>query len=132
MRVAAWDGWCGACAAERPLVLTRTGRRTVRSWWAGLGDDHLVLTLTCRLCGVGVDVPPHEEDDPEPAPVAEAFPGAPPVDAELRAARQAVADVVAALARRTAAAVPAPRAAADAVGASELELDLLAAGYARA
>lgn len=64
--VAAWQGWCGACAAEGPLVLTRTGRRTPASWWAGDGDDQLPLTLTCRVCGVGVDVPLHEEDDPEP------------------------------------------------------------------
>jgi hypothetical protein len=67
--VATWQGWCGACADERPLVLTRSGRRSVRSWWAGLGDDHLALTLTCRLCGVGVDVPLHEEDDVDPVEV---------------------------------------------------------------
>jgi hypothetical protein len=102
----------GACCARRrrrhlgrlvrrlrrgaPLVLTRTGRRTLASWWAGDGDDLLPLTLTCRLCGVGVDVPLHEEDDVAaegwPEPVLQELPPAglelPPAGQELPPAGQ--------------------------------------------
>lgn len=66
--IARWDGWCGTCAGERPLVLTRTGRWSLRAWWAGSDDEERPLTLTCRLCGVGVLVP-HEDDDPGPEAV---------------------------------------------------------------
>lgn len=62
--VAEWGGWCGACSAERPLVLTRTGRRSLRAWLSATSPPDEVLTLTCRLCGVGAVVPA-EDDDPE-------------------------------------------------------------------
>ena len=149
--VASWDGWCGDCAAERPLVLTRTGRRSLRAWWDGADD--LPLTLTCKVCGVGVDVPLHEEDDPEvveetvvpvvaapvppvveepawrpvlvgepdPAPV----PVAPHDDAQLQAGRQAVADVLAALVASASASTPA---AAPADARTDDALHLLAGG----
>ena len=68
--VAEWDGWCGACAADRPLVLTRTGRQRLRTWLTGAAADSRPLVLTCRLCGTCVDVP-LEQDDP---PVAETLP----------------------------------------------------------
>jgi len=73
VRVAEWDGWCGACAAARPLVLTRTGRQRVRTWLAGAADDSRPLTLTCRLCGTGVGVP-LEQDDPPVVVAVERFP----------------------------------------------------------
>lgn len=74
VRVAEWDGWCGACAAERPLVLTGTGGRGLRGWLTRLGAEARVLVLTCRLCGVGAVVPPREDDtDVE---VDERLPGA--------------------------------------------------------
>jgi hypothetical protein len=62
--VAEWRGWCGSCTAERPLVLTRTGPRTLRAWLSASSHAEELLTLTCRLCGVGVVVP-REDDDPE-------------------------------------------------------------------
>jgi len=62
--VAEWDGWCGACAADRPLVLTRTGRQRFRTWLTGAADGSRPLVLTCRLCGVGVDVPLEQDDPP--------------------------------------------------------------------
>jgi hypothetical protein len=126
VRVAEWDGWCGACAADRPLVLTRTGRQRLRTWLAGAADDSRPLVLTCRLCGTGVDVP-LERDDPapvvdhEPAPVAPvpsqrtpdavALPvpapapaAAPTPSPELTAGRQVVAQALGALlAQRSAA-----------------------------
>ena len=137
VRVAEWDGWCGACAAERPLVLTRTGRQRLRTWLTGAADDSRPLVLTCRLCGTGVDVP-LERDDPPPfeaparreelpaepavetAPTAQVpvvtappvLPPAPAPSAELTAGRQAVAQALGTLLaqRSTAAAVvqPAP------------------------
>jgi hypothetical protein len=128
--VSEWDGWCGACAAERPLVLTRTGRQRLRTWLTGAADDSRPLLLTCRLCGTGVDVPLERDDPPvvvtaqEPplvpsqrtplpeADVVEVLPAAPaPVRpsaaaAELTAGRQAVAQALGRLlAERTAAAV---------------------------
>ena len=63
VRVAEWDGWCSSCAAERPLVLTRTGRLGLRSWLTGVVDPDQTLILTCRLCGVCGPVP-YEQDDP--------------------------------------------------------------------
>ena len=122
VRVAEWDGWCGACAADRPLVLTRTGRQRLRTWLAGAADDSRPLVLTCRLCGTGVDVP-LERDDPAPfeerleheqapalpvpspqAPVVAALPApapapaAPPASSpELTAGRQVVAQALGAL-----------------------------------
>ena len=60
--VAEWDGWCGTCADERPLVLTRTGRSGPLSWWPAAGSRTGPLTLACRLCGVGVPVPAEEDD----------------------------------------------------------------------
>ena len=62
--VAEWSGWCGACSAERPLVLTRTGPRSLRAWLRGYSSAQDLLTLTCRLCGVG-DIVPREDEDPE-------------------------------------------------------------------
>ena len=62
--VAEWSGWCGACAAERPLVLTRTGSRSLRAWLRASSSADEQLTLTCRLCGVGGEVP-REDEDPE-------------------------------------------------------------------
>ena len=128
VRVAEWDGWCGACAAERPLVLTRTGRQRLRTWLTAAADDSRPLVLTCRLCGTGVDVP-LERDDPPPAetphelveeqptvptvvvpappvPVVAAAPAlpTPATDAELTGGRQAVASALGALlAQRSAA-----------------------------
>jgi len=81
--VAQWDGWCGACAVERPLVLTRSGRLGLRTWLTAPVTETRPLTLTCRLCG-GCSVVPAEHDDPpvlvEPddAPTASEAP-APPV-----------------------------------------------------
>jgi hypothetical protein len=114
--VAQWDGWCGACAADRPLALTRTGRQHLRTWLTGAADDSRPLTLTCRLCGTGVVVPLERDDPPvvatvveepapEPAAVTLTEPGTPdvvlpdvelptapvaPADAEYEAARQRV------------------------------------------
>jgi hypothetical protein len=68
VRVAEWDGWCGACAGERPLVLTRTGRQRLRTWLTGAADDSRPLVLTCRLCGTGVDVPLERDDPPVETP----------------------------------------------------------------
>ena len=120
VRVAEWDGWCGACAADRPLVLTRTGRQRLRTWLTGAADDSRPLVLTCRLCGTGVDVP-LERDDPAPfeerlehepapaqpvpslpAPVVAAVPVPAPATApapspELTAGRQVVAQALGAL-----------------------------------
>ena len=127
--VAQWDGWCGACAADRPLVLTRTGRQRVRTWLTGAADDSRPLTLTCRLCGTGVDVPLERDDPPvlvsAPEPVAALPPVAAPAPsgtaavqaeplpvpaqdgaAELAAGRQAVAQALGGLlAQRSAIAV---------------------------
>ncbi len=61
--VATWDGWCGACAVERPLVLTRSGRLGLRTWLTAPVVETRPLTLTCRLCG-NSDVVPTEADDP--------------------------------------------------------------------
>ena len=122
VRVAEWDGWCGACAADRPLVLTRTGRQRLRTWLAGAADDGRPLVLTCRLCGTGVDVP-LERDDPPPfeeqhepeqapalpvpslqAPVVAALPASEPAAAappapspDLTAGHQVVAQALGAL-----------------------------------
>lgn len=130
--VAEWDGWCGACAADRPLVLTRTGRQGLRSWLTGAADDSRPLLLTCRLCGTGVDVPLEQDDPPvvlspeEPvrvpsqASASEDTVDAPPVAApppvtadvsaaELTAGRRVVAHALAGLlAQRAATAVTAP------------------------
>lgn len=131
--VSQWDGWCGACAAERPLVLTRTGRQRLRTWFKGAADDSRPLVLTCRLCGTGVDVPLEQDDPPvvqsstgpeallEPPPAVEVATPVPvqqtstqplrsePVlapTAELTAARQDLAHALGALlAARTAEAV---------------------------
>ncbi len=136
VRVAAWDGWCGACAAERPLVLTRTGRQRLRTWLTGAADDSRPLVLTCRLCGQGVDVP-LERDDPPPAewpqergaagvaalttsPAAvqaagtvhvpePALPVTAPLATGLSAARQDLAQALGALLARRAAAAPVPQ-----------------------
>lgn len=128
--VAQWDGWCGACAADRPLVLTRTGRQRVRTWLTGAADDSRPLTLTCRLCGTGVDVPLERDDPPVlvtsevPEPVALTPTVAAPVPAEaarttstaalapasateLTAGRQAVAQALGGLLQQRAAAAPA-------------------------
>jgi hypothetical protein len=128
--VAQWDGWCGACAADRPLVLTRTGRQRLRTWLTGAADDSRPLTLTCRLCGTGVDVPLERDDPPvlvtseEPVavrptvvpsvPLAVAVaPTAPlPVPATVDAAaltagRQAVAQALGGLLAQRSAAAPA-------------------------
>ena len=124
--VSEWDGWCGACAAERPLVLTRTGRQRLRTWLTGAADDSRPLVLTCRLCGTGVDVPLEQDDPPVVAtwaapevPVAAPVPvlvaevphaePAPVPAGELTAARQGVAHALGALlaARTAEAAVPA-------------------------
>lgn len=117
VRVAEWDGWCGACAADRPLVLTRTGRQRLRTWLTGAADDSRPLVLTCRLCGTGVDVP-LERDDPAPfvdhesapalpvpsqrepvvAALPVAAPAAPPAPSpELTTGRQVVAQALGAL-----------------------------------
>ena len=128
VRVAEWDGWCGACAADRPLVLTRTGRQRLRTWLTGAADDSRPLVLTCRLCGTGVDVPLERDDPPPfeerfeerleqapalpvpslPAPVVAAalpVPVSPPaLSPELTAGRQVVAQALGALlAQRSAA-----------------------------
>ena len=134
--VSEWDGWCGACAAERPLVLTRTGRQRLRTWLTGAADDSRPLVLTCRLCGTGVDVPLEQDDPPvvatwaepevpvtAPVPVAEAPPAevvpVPAPMAELTSARQGVAHALGALlaARTAEAAAPAVVAAPVAVAA---------------
>ena len=123
--VAQWDGWCGACAAERPLVLTRTGRQRLRTWLTGAADDSRPLVLTCRLCGSCVDVPLEQDDPPvvvtepewlpaEPVALAEALPDVPEAavtavleqvsGAELTVGRQAVAQALGALLAQRAAA----------------------------
>ena len=89
--VAEWDGWCGACAADRPLVLTRTGRQRLRTWLTGAADDSRPLVLTCRLCGTGVDVP-LEQDDP-PVVVAEQEPAWQPAEQAGSAGPETVAPV---------------------------------------
>jgi hypothetical protein len=135
--VAEWDGWCGACAADRPLVLTRTGRQRLRTWLTGAADDSRPLTLTCRLCGTGVDVPLEQDDPPVvataevrewataersvvaeapdveepavvPAPLPAPVPSAPTV-AELAGGRQAVAQALRALLSQRRAAAPVPQ-----------------------
>ena len=78
--VAEWDGWCGACAADRPLVLTRTGRQRLRTWLTAAADDSRPLLLTCRLCGTGVAVP-LEQDDP-PVVLSQEEPARPPAPVE--------------------------------------------------
>jgi len=128
--VAEWDGWCGACAADRPLVLTRTGRQRLRTWLTGAADDSRPLVVTCRLCGTGVPVPLEQDDPPvvlgvddlEQAPTepsverVEAGPTEVPaggadvvsrtVDADAAAGHRAVATALGALlAQRSAAAV---------------------------
>jgi hypothetical protein len=65
-RIAAWTGWCGRCGDERPLVLTETGPRGPLAWLQGARPEDRALLLTCRLCGVGQQVPRDEADDPEP------------------------------------------------------------------
>lgn len=62
--VAAWEGWCSACAVERPLVLTRAGRLGVRTWLTAPVAETLPLTLTCRLCGSSSLVPSEQDDPP--------------------------------------------------------------------
>ena len=69
MLVAEWDGWCGPCAEERPLVLTRAGGTGLLSRWPSASGTE-ALTLTCRLCGVGVPVPA-EEDETDVLPDAD-------------------------------------------------------------
>ena len=132
--LACWDGYCGTCRDVRPLVLTQTGRFSLRSWWAGASDEDRPLTMTCRVCGTGVHVP-HEEDDPElqldddldeelepiaavaaPEPVASTDVPAPAAqaaaaDEQLVAARTALATALAAVVHRSAAPAPAPAAA---------------------
>lgn len=88
--VAAWDGWCGACADDRPLVLTRTGRQLLRTWLTGAADDSRPLVLTCRLCGTGVDVP-LEQDDP---PIVVSTPEPQTVQAALAEGAEALHDEV--------------------------------------
>ena len=97
--VAQWDGWCGACADERPLVLTRTGRQRLRTWLAGAADDSRPLVLTCRLCGTGVPVPLEQDDPPvvvseqEPEPL----PGEPATAVEAPHEQPAAAPATVAL-----------------------------------
>ena len=127
--VSQWDGWCGACAADRPLVLTRTCRQRLRTWLTGAADDSRPLLLTCRLCGTGVDVPLEQDDPPvvvtssepeeqpaRPSQAVEAsqdeaataaLSSAAPSTAELTAGRQVVAQALGALLAHRAA-VPAP------------------------
>jgi hypothetical protein len=110
--VAEWDGWCGACGADRPLVLTRTGRQRVRTWLTAAADDSRPLTLTCRLCGTGVDVP-LEQDDP---PVIVDVEASTPVDAPLAvagAAPSVAGDVVSNATAHPAVPLEAPAAVAD-------------------
>ena len=129
--VAEWDGWCGACAADRPLVLTRTGRQRLRTWLTGAADDSRPLLLTCRLCGTGVVVPLEQDDPPvvlspeepvwvpsqaaAPEDAVDAPPAAAPLPvtaevsaADLTAGRQVVAQALAGLLAQRAATVTAP------------------------
>lgn len=136
--VAEWVGWCGACADDRPLVLTRTGRQRLRTWLTGAADDSRPLVLTCRLCGTGVDIPLEQDDPPvtldvdaqEPVaaaapPVTEATSAAVDVAeavtaplqvpipasttaAELTAGRQALAQALGGLLAQRRAAAPVP------------------------
>ena len=129
--VAEWDGWCGACAADRPLVLTRTGRQRLRTWLTGAADDSRPLVLSCRLCGTGVDVPLEQDDPPvvlspeepvrvpsqasAPEDTVDAPPAATPQPvtaevsaADLTAGRQVVAQALAGLLAQRAATVTAP------------------------
>lgn len=62
--VAEWDGWCGACAVERPLALTRTGRLGLATWLTAPVTETRPLTLTCRLCGHSTVVPAEADDPP--------------------------------------------------------------------
>ncbi len=76
--VSRWTGFCLPCDnADRPLVLTWSGRRGIRAWWAGDGWHEGRLSLTCVCCG-GVD-PVGWDDEPvagatgsESVPVADA------------------------------------------------------------
>jgi hypothetical protein len=128
--VAEWDGWCGACAADRPLVLTRTGRQRLRTWLTGAADDSRPLVLTCRLCGTGAEVPLEQDDPPVVVSAERELPALPPVvpaaidaaladpvratattpsvAAELTAGRQVVAQALAGLLAQRAVAVTAP------------------------
>lgn len=110
--VASWDGWCGTCAAERPLVLTGTGRQRLRTWLTGSADDDRPLLLSCRLCGAGVDVPLERDDppvtpsygEPEPALTAQV-----PVEVPVEVPSDVPAEVTAVVT----AAPPVPRAEPD-------------------